>query len=90
MRVLLVEDNPDDALIIEDMLSATAVEIEHASNLLLALEKLTRGNLDLVLLDLSLPDARGATAPNYRFVCRSSYMRRKTNVPINPEDCFVP
>ena len=60
MRVLLVEDNPDDALIIEDMLSATAVEIEHASNLSLALEKLTRGNLDLVLLDLSLPDARGA------------------------------
>lgn len=59
MRVLLVEDNPDDALIIEDMLSATAVEIEHASNLSLALEKLTRGDFDLVLLDLSLPDARG-------------------------------
>lgn len=59
MRVLLVEDNPDDALIIEDMLSATAVEIEHASHLSLALEKLTRGDFDLVLLDLSLPDARG-------------------------------
>ncbi len=59
MRVLLVEDNPDDVLIIEDMLSATAVEIEHASDLSLALEKLTRGDFDLVLLDLSLPDARG-------------------------------
>jgi signal transduction histidine kinase/CheY-like chemotaxis protein len=59
MRVLLVEDNPDDALIIEDMLSATAVEIEHASTLSLALEKLIREDFELVLLDLSLPDARG-------------------------------
>ncbi|TMA68477.1 MAG: response regulator [Deltaproteobacteria bacterium] len=59
MRVLLVEDNPDDTLIIQEMLSATAVEIEHASSLSLALEKLTRGDFDLVLLDLSLPDARG-------------------------------
>lgn len=42
MRVLLVEDNPDDALLIEDMLAATAVDIEHASTLSLALEKLTR------------------------------------------------
>jgi signal transduction histidine kinase/DNA-binding NarL/FixJ family response regulator len=59
MRVLLVEDNPDDTLIIQEMLSATAVEIEHASSLSLALEILTRGDFDLVLLDLSLPDARG-------------------------------
>jgi signal transduction histidine kinase/DNA-binding response OmpR family regulator len=59
MRVLLVEDNPDDSLIIEDMLSTTGVEIEHASNLSLALEKLTRNDFGLVLLDLSLPDARG-------------------------------
>lgn len=59
MRVLIVEDNPDDALIIKDMLSATAVEIDHASSLSLALEKLTRGDFDVVLLDLSLPDARG-------------------------------
>jgi len=59
MRVLLVEDNPDDTLIIQEMLSATAVEIEHASSLSLALEKLTRGDFDLILLDLSLPDARG-------------------------------
>ena len=59
MRVLIVEDNSDDALIIEDMLSATAVEIDHASSLSLALEKLTRGDFDVVLLDLVLPDARG-------------------------------
>ena len=59
MRVLLVEDNPDDALIIQDMLSGTAVEIDYTSRLSLALEKLKGGGFDLVLLDLSLPDAHG-------------------------------
>jgi signal transduction histidine kinase/DNA-binding response OmpR family regulator len=59
MRLLFVEDNSDDALAIEAMLSAKAVEIEHATNLSLALEKLTRDGFDLVLLSLSLPDARG-------------------------------
>ena len=59
MRVLLVEDNPDDALIIEELLSGTAVSLEHASTLSLALEKLTAEHFELVLLDLSLPDARG-------------------------------
>jgi signal transduction histidine kinase len=59
MRVLLVEDNPDDVLIIEDMLSAQAVEIKHAATFSHCLEKLTKDNIDLVLLDLSLPDARG-------------------------------
>ena len=59
MRLLFVEDNSDDVLIIEAMLSAKAVEIEHASSLSLAQEKLARDSFDLVLLDLSLPDARG-------------------------------
>ena len=60
MHVLLVEDSPDDALLIEDMLSATSVEMDHASTLSVALEKLTSEDFDVVLLDLSLPDARGA------------------------------
>lgn len=59
MRVLLVEDNPDDVLIIEDMLSTRAIEIEHAATFSHCLEKLTKDKIDLVLLDLSLPDARG-------------------------------
>lgn len=97
MRLLLVEDNPDDALIVEDRLSRTGVEIEHASNLSLALEKLTRNDCELVLLDLSLPDGRPeklgwrttrATAPSFHFRCRPSCVHRKTNVPLNAEDCI--
>jgi len=59
MRVLLVEDNEDDALLIQETLSETAIEIERAELLSTALEKLARGRFDAVLLDLSLPDAYG-------------------------------
>lgn len=59
MRVLLVEDNDDDALLIRESLSETSLEIERAERLSTALAQLTRGKFDAVLLDLSLPDAWG-------------------------------
>jgi CheY-like chemotaxis protein len=59
MRVLLVEDNDDDALLIRESLSETTVEIARAKGLSTALEQLTREAFDAVLLDLSLPDAWG-------------------------------
>jgi signal transduction histidine kinase/DNA-binding response OmpR family regulator len=59
MRVLLVEDNEDDALLIRETLSETTIEIERADRLSTALEELAKGGLDAVLLDLSLPDANG-------------------------------
>jgi signal transduction histidine kinase/FixJ family two-component response regulator len=62
MRVLLVEDNPDDALIIEDMLSSTAARLEHAPTLSVALEKLKTEDVEMLLLDLSLPDVHGPGA----------------------------
>ena len=59
MRVLLVEDNEDDAFLIQETLSETALEIERAERLSTALEKLADESYDAVLLDLSLPDAHG-------------------------------
>lgn len=59
MRVLLVEDNDDDALLIRESLSETTLEIERAERLSTALAKLARSKFDAVLLDLSLPDAWG-------------------------------
>ena len=59
MRVLLVEDNDDDALLIRESLSGTALEIDRAERLSTALARLTSGTFDAVLLDLSLPDAWG-------------------------------
>ena len=59
MRVLLVEDNEDDALLIRETLSDATIEIERVARLSTALEHLAKGGIDAMLLDLSLPDAFG-------------------------------
>ncbi len=59
MRVLLVEDNEDDALLIREELSETNMEIERTDRLSTAIARLIEGGIDAVLLDLSLPDAHG-------------------------------
>jgi signal transduction histidine kinase len=59
MRVLLVEDNEDDALLIRETLSETILQIERAECLSVALRHLAKERFDAVLLDLSLPDAHG-------------------------------
>jgi len=59
-RVLLIEDNPGDARLIQEYLSepaGTPFELEHAGLLGTGLERLAQGGIDLVLLDLSLPDS---------------------------------
>ena len=62
IRVLLIEDNPGDALLIADALHdvpTPAFELDQVDRLALGLERLIRGNIDVVLLDLSLPDSHG-------------------------------
>jgi DNA-binding response OmpR family regulator len=67
MRVLLIEDNKDDVLLIREMLAEVrggslftgTFELECADRLSTGLERLAEGGLDVVLLDLSLPDSRG-------------------------------
>jgi DNA-binding response OmpR family regulator len=59
MRVLLVEDNEDDAFFIRETLSETTLEIKCAERLSTALEQLAKESFDAILLDLSLPDAHG-------------------------------
>lgn len=61
IKVLLVEDNPGDARLIREML-ATAGEnfqLEWVDRLDDGLERLDRGGVDVVLLDLGLPDSQG-------------------------------
>jgi signal transduction histidine kinase len=61
-RALLVEDNPGDARLIEEMLRESSdgeFALVPAADLASALSRLGTDELDLVLLDLSLPDSQG-------------------------------
>jgi DNA-binding response OmpR family regulator len=62
LKVLLVEDNPRDARMIREMLAEVkddGFSLEYAEQLSTALERLAEGGIDMVFLDLSLPDSRG-------------------------------
>ena len=60
--ILLIEDNPDDALLLEVMLadvSNASFRLTHAETLSEGLRELDGATHDVVLLDLSLPDSHG-------------------------------
>jgi PAS domain S-box-containing protein len=62
IEVLLVEDNPADArLLVETLKDAGpgTFHVHHVPRLRAGLDHLTAGRADVVLLDLSLPDATG-------------------------------
>lgn len=65
IRVLLIEDNPGDARLIQEML-AEAREVRfsmsHSDRLSAGLDRLDEAPYDVVLLDLGLPDSRGLDA----------------------------
>jgi diguanylate cyclase (GGDEF)-like protein len=64
VKILLVEDDADDAAFLKTCLrrlgsDAPMLEIERAERLSAAIDALGRGEFDVVLLDLHLPDASG-------------------------------
>jgi signal transduction histidine kinase len=62
IRVLLVEDDPDDVLLLRDMLDEASpgeFVITQVDRLEQAIATAKEGLLDVALLDLSLPDSRG-------------------------------
>ncbi|MFO7671664.1 MAG: response regulator, partial [Bacteroidales bacterium] len=62
LKILLIEDDPGDAHLIRKMLiesKSACIEIEHFDRLSTGLEHLARIEIDLILLDLNLPDSQG-------------------------------
>lgn len=62
VKVLLIEDNPADALLMRKILATVKgapLDLESAEYLSAGLERLTEGEIDVVLLDLTLPDSQG-------------------------------
>lgn len=70
LRLLLIEDNPRHAQLLREAMGdagaafagAAPYELLHTTTLATGLETLGRSGVDLVLLDLSLPDAAGLDA----------------------------
>jgi len=61
-QVLLVEDNPGDACLIAELLREAGVDaftLSHVSSLADAFQTLSKTSVDVMLLDLSLPDSSG-------------------------------
>ena len=62
VRILLVEDNPGDAVLLREMLRDAGEDrfvLSHVSRLDEAVQRLVMAPFDIILLDLSLPDAHG-------------------------------
>lgn len=75
IKVLIIEDNPGDARLVEEMLirasSATRFELAHVGRIGEGLALLAEGRFDVVLLDLSLPDGHGLdTIVRFRAGCQ--------------------
>ena len=61
-RVLLVEDNPTNRLVISKLLQALGVTVECAEDGEQGVEAAARGNYDLVLMDIQMPGMDGMEA----------------------------
>jgi len=62
IKILLIEDNPEDAYLIRTLLRRIEdiyVDLHHANTLASAFERLDAELFDIVLSDLSLPDSEG-------------------------------
>jgi diguanylate cyclase (GGDEF)-like protein len=66
INILLIEDSPTDADLIRRSLQEVAevatFHVEHVDSLAAGIERLSSGDFDIVLSDLSLPDAEGLTS----------------------------
>ena len=61
-RILLIEDNPVDALFLRRILANSPdhnFDVEHVTTAKQAISRLQEGSFDLVLSDLGIPDAEG-------------------------------
>jgi DNA-binding NtrC family response regulator len=67
VRVLMIEDNPGEAIVIESALLKAASKIPQLSSVAVSragllsagIERILTGDIDIVFLDLSLPDSEG-------------------------------
>lgn len=62
LRVLVVEDNLINQMIVDELLTSVGIEVTMADNGILALDALQKGIFDVVLMDIQMPEMDGLTA----------------------------
>jgi diguanylate cyclase (GGDEF)-like protein len=68
IKILIVEDDPDDVYLIKEYLNADTRKkylYKHVTTLESAIKEIEKGEIDLILLDLGLPDADGLTTLSF-------------------------
>ncbi|HEX3203396.1 MAG TPA: PAS domain S-box protein [Nitrospiraceae bacterium] len=80
LRILLVEDSPDNVLLIRSYLKNYPCRLDHAENGKAAVERFQTGQYDLVLMDMQMPimDGYSATQAIRRWECG----RGRQSVPV--------
>lgn len=78
-RVLIVEDNELNTLIVERFLTNWGIEVDHAKNGREALERLAENDFDLILMDLEMPEMDGYEAAQ---AIRKLANKAKASIPI--------
>lgn len=58
-NILYVEDNPDNRSLVRRVLNSEGYSVIEAINAKQALEKLEGGEIDLILMDINMPDMDG-------------------------------
>lgn len=61
-NILVIEDNPDNMALVEEILEDAGFDIQQAGRAEDGIERLHQGGIDLVLMDISLPDMDGLEA----------------------------
>jgi len=85
LRVLLVEDNPGDAVLFQEMLAEAdpdGFSLRRAETLLEALDQVAEFSFDVIALDLNLPDSHGLET----FTAMRSYAPRTPVVLLTGND----
>jgi two-component system cell cycle response regulator DivK len=72
-----VEDNPDNRNLIRRVLNAEGYMVVEASNADLAFNKLESESIDLILMDINMPDMDG-----YTLTAKIKKMDKYKNIPI--------
>ena len=75
--ILYVEDNPDNRILIRRVLQSEDYSVVEATNANEALEKLEVGNINLILMDINMPDMDG-----YTLTAKIKSVERFSKIPI--------